>query len=400
MAKMKLNLDGLNGDNSLKNSVIDTLNNIEKKEISAPSVEEPRSFKKISHKKIVSSKLNDYPIENIPEAEDLLLKYGLLEPFGVNYDEDSDTYELESGDRRFHALKNLFDKFENSVEDSPEKELYMTNIHCLYIDGIPCMVENGSRARDDVRARIIVHNESTRPFDAMRTAGKINELAQIYTRQNNMLPKNQRINVNEKIAEELKGRYTVRQIIRYKNFDKLIDELKNVIIQHDMSISEISTYHTLSEEEQSVLAQYINTYHETGKKLELPTIEEIKEIVTSIIPKDTKEDGNIHDEYSNEEVSTQDTPDCQHSTSTEDNNYLEELKATAAKKIKESKNKKDNKINDTIISIQKKSIQLEKAIYSYIEEEDTELQIDIEQLSKDIESAIGTLTYIKSTLER
>lgn len=62
------------------------------------------------------------------------------------------------------------------------------------------MVEKGDTDRDSVRARIIVHNESVRPFDALRTAEKINELAEIYTRQNKTYRKN---NVSTSINELL-----------------------------------------------------------------------------------------------------------------------------------------------------------------------------------------------------
>ena len=45
----------------------------------------PRTFKRISYQKIKSSELNDYPIDNIEEMEQLLLQYGLLNPLNVTY---------------------------------------------------------------------------------------------------------------------------------------------------------------------------------------------------------------------------------------------------------------------------------------------------------------------------
>ena len=379
------------------------------------SVLEPRSAKRILYTKIYSSPLNDYPIENLEETEDLLLLHGLLEPLSVNYDVDQDLYELESGDRRFHALKNLFERFENEfcTETDTLKQLYQKNLHGLYVNGIYCMVENGDRDRDSVRTRIIVHNETARPFDAMRTASKINELSEIYTRQNASKPKSERINVNEKIAELLKGRYTVRQIIRYKNFDSLIEELKNVIINHEMSIAEISKYHSLSEEEQSVLAKYIEEYHIKGTKLELPSIEEIKESVENTISdevtschltesKEAEEQDEfipsspLADNQETQKIAVQNNPPLPE----QQKNDLDSLKINAVKKLQETKSKKDTKINDAVDAITKKSKQLEKAVLSYITEEDsTILQLDVDNILSGIDSAIELLNSIKSTLK-
>ena len=403
--KMSLNLDGLNHDSGMKSSVVQTIQNMEQKGKTS-TTPEPRTYKRIPYKKIYSSKLNDYPIENISELEGLLLMHGLLEPFSVNYDDDIDMYELESGDRRFHALQNLFKKYENSNEDSPEMDCYMQNIHCLYIEGIYCMVEKGSRDRDFVRERIIVHNETNRPFDAMRTSSKISELAEIYTKRNQMLPPHERFNVNEKIAESLKNRYTVRQIIRYKNFDKLIDELKNVIIKYDMSVSEISTYHSLTEEEQQVLAKYIDLYHEDGKKLILPSMEEIRSSISSTVeeisflePDPESLIASVVDDKEPEQNTRFEIeePDSSKIPGTQN---LEDLKAMAAKRIKEEKGKKDRKISDTMSSIQKKSLQLEKALYAFIDEADENQDMDFEQLIKDLDSTIQTLNSIKSSLKQ
>lgn len=403
--KLSLNLNDINNGAGLQNTIVDTVKILE--EHTMPSSVEPRSYKRISYKKIKSSPLNDYPIEELEEMENLLLKYGLLEPFSVHYDEDKDLYMLESGDRRFHALNNLFQRFENTDEtaSSIDIDLYQNNLHSLYVDGIYCMVENGPHDDDSVKARIIVHNETNRPFDILRTASKINELSEIYFRQNEKLPNGQKINVNEKIAAELKGRYTVRQIIRYKNFDKLIDELKNIVIEHNMSISEISTYHTLTEQEQEVLAGYISQYHIPGTKMELPSREELREIVSSALTENTKEYTPPVESAGEEKVPDTDLsvapinghqPDQQ--SEPEPIPDVDTLKANAVKKIQEVKSKKDSKINDAAQSIDKKAQQLEKAVFSYIADE-TEIDLDLENLVRELTSAIQTLTSIKSFLE-
>ena len=348
----------------------------------------PRTFKRISYQKIKSSELNDYPIDNIEEMEQLLLQYGLLNPLNVNYIEDNDIYELESGDRRLHALQNLFQRYENidGVEDTVEYKLYCKNIHPLYVNGIDCMVEKGDTDRDSVRARIIVHNESVRPFDALRTAEKINELAEIYTRQNKNLPKEQRFNVNQRIADDLKGKYTVRQIIRYKNFDSLIDELKEVVINHGMSISEISTYHTLTVDEQALLAHYIKQYHIPGEKLTLPSIEEIRDMVDW-----TTESNNSSEESSIKEETTSDF--------SAENEDFEELKKKAAKKLKENKDNENDKIQSTALAIQKKTKQLERDFYNYLTDSE-QIELDLSTFIKELETSIETLSNLKESVTK
>lgn len=360
----------------------------------------PRTFKRISYQKIKSSKLNDYPIDNIEEMEQLLLQYGLLNPLNVNYIEDNDIYELESGDRRLHALQNLFQRYENidGVEDTVEYKLYCKNIHSLYVNGIDCMVEKGYTDRDSVRARIIVHNESVRPFDALRTAEKINELAEIYTRQNKNLPKEQRFNVNQRIADDLKGKYTVRQIIRYKNFDSLIDELKEVVINHGMSISEISTYHTLTVDEQALLAHYIKQYHIPGEKLTLPSIEEIRDMVDW-----TTESNNSSEKSSSDIQPDNDNAGSIKEETTSDfsaeNEDFEELKKKAAKKLKENKDNENDKIQSTALAIQKKTKQLERDFYNYLTDSE-QIELDLSTFIKELETSIETLSNLKESVTK
>lgn len=400
--RMNLNMLG----NELKDSAKQSLQGLgslnpsqEENRTSVPDTA-PRTFKRISYQKIKSSELNDYPIDNIEEMEQLLLQYGLLNPLNVNYIEDNDIYELESGDRRLHALQNLFQRYENidGVEDTVEYKLYCKNIHPLYVNGIDCMVEKGDTDRDSVRARIIVHNESVRPFDALRTAEKINELAEIYTRQNKNLPKEQRFNVNQRIADDLKGKYTVRQIIRYKNFDSLIDELKEVVINHGMSISEISTYHTLTVDEQALLAHYIKQYHIPGEKLTLPSIDEIRDMVDW-----TTESNNSSEKSSSDIQPDNDNAGSIKEETTSDfsaeNEDFEELKKKAAKKLKENKDKENDKIQSTALAIQKKTKQLERDFYNYLTDSE-QIELDLSTFIKELETSIETLSNLKESVTK
>lgn len=409
--RLKLDMNKLTSGLSIQ----DTMKGIED---SAPqkTADDLRIFKKIHYKKLKSSPLNDYPMENLEEMEHLLLSYGLLEPLSVNYIEDEDMYEIESGDRRFHSLLHLFECYETeNAADSRMKELYDKNVHTLYENGIYCIVENGPMDTDSKRSRIIIHNETSRPFDPIRTSSRLAELSEIYSRQNQELPASERVNVNQRISQELNGRYGIRQIIRYKNFDSLTDELKKAAVKYNMSISQISTYHNLTEEEQSVLAQYIEEYAPLGKLKELPAPEDIK----SITAETHKE---IESEMANKDISlpsdalapiencqppcenTEACPDTCCPSSADNSDSLQDLKIRAAKKIIENKDKKETKIKNTINGLQKKSEQFEKAVLSYItdlpESEPDTSQLDKGQVIDSIELIVEKLNSIKETLSR
>ena len=343
-----------------------------------------RTYKEISFQKLKSSPLNDYPIIAVEEMENLILAYGLLEPLNVIYVEEEDTYEIESGDRRFHALQNLYQKYEKENLET-DRELYESNVHLLFVKGIPCMVENSSSSEDDRRARIIIHNESNRPFDPIRTSARLAELATIYTKQNSDLPPNsKKINVNERIAQELNGRYSVRQIIRYKNFDALAENLKDVAVKYELNLSAISNYHTLNDFEQSVLAKYIDECYSAGKRIDLPTIAEIKDIVNDTMSPSTEQE-------SSSDMMSLDKE--QESSSDTDLNFL---KDRAAKKILEHKDKKENKVKDTLADLLKKTSILEKAVVILKGTEASDS--DLDDIISDIDEITGRLDAIKTSI--
>lgn len=408
-AKRKFNLDieKITSGVNLK----ETVKGIDESEITySAEAQEPRSFKKVPFKKLVSSPINGYPInaEEVAEMENLLLVYGLMEPFNVSYDEDTDTYEIESGNKRYHALQNLYTKYENNAE-TENRDLYDKNVKPLYAKGIYCMVENGPKDDDSKRERIIIHNETDRPFDPIRTSSKLAELAEIYSRKNASLPTGKKINVNEKIAQELKGKYGVRQIIRLKNFDSLIDELKQVAVKYNMNIATVSTYHTLTEEEQSVLVQYIEDCYSSGQVAELPSADTIKSIVASEhAAEQERESGSSVSEMSTNECYDNDisrpieeapTGSNESKIISKSDDSLSDLKNRAAKKILEGKDKKETKIKDTMGALQKKSTQLEKIIMTYITEEE-EPHLNLEELLVGLDEIAAKIDSIKQTLQQ
>lgn len=396
----------------IRSTVLETVNRLDNAE--SASVDEPRTLKRINIKRLRSSRLNDYPIEKIEELENLLLSYGLLESLSVNYKEEEDVYEIESGDRRFHALKNIFSRYESGNDIDPQyeelRELYEKNLRNLYVSGIPCMVENRDLDDSSVRSRIIIHNETSRPFDPLRTAKNLSELAQYYKEENRSLPRSARSNVNERIARELNGRYSVREIIRLKNFDKLIEPLKNAAIENNISIIELSKYHTLSVQEQEVLVHYIEGCEKSGKGvLELPGIEELRstinetytEIENENVPPFAPSPSAVIKTAGEEEGDTKSEglTESKEQKALSSDNRLDALKTNAAQKIMESTSKKSNKIIKTVNSIKKQSSSLENAIRTYLQESDGDTEINMEILMDDINELVEQLNLIKNTLK-
>lgn len=371
MGKKKFDLGAVNqamtgSDSPIVTNTLSKIDNPQKQEIS-----EPRTFKRISYKKLKPSPLNDYPIDDIEEMESLLLNYGLLQNFSVHYDEESDIYEIESGERRYTAMGHLFKKYENceeSIKKTHEYQLYQQNLHGLYIQGIPCNVETLGKDNDSVKARIIIHNETDRPYDPIRTAAKIRELSDIYTRKNMQLPKSERFNVNQRIAAELNGKYSERQIIRYKNFDDLTPELKNEIINNDLPISEASKLHSLTEDEQHILTESLRKGHDEGIAITLPTAEEVRESI-----REAEEESSYNFEDTGK-------------------SKLEQVKNEAAQKILTSKNKRENRIKDTVQILKKKTEQLLKDIDAYKSQNGK--SPDYEELENDIHIIISNLSKI------
>lgn len=337
MGKKKFDLGAVNQAMSGSESSIvsHTLTKIESPK--EENIAEPRSFKRINFKKLMPSPLNDYPMTDIDEMESLLLNYGLLASLNVHLNEETDKYEIESGERRYTALRNLFQKYEQceeSLKSTEEYSLYQKNLHGLYIYGIPCNIEAYENDDDSVKARIIIHNETDRPYDPIRTSAKIKELSDIYTRKNMQLPKSERFNVNQRIAEELNGKYSERQIIRYKNFSKLTPDLQEAVVSNNLPLSDASKFHNLTDTEQHILAATINSEQVT----ELPSIDDVR-------------------------TSIQEAEEC--TTLPDDAALLEQAKQETAQKILSAKSKKENKIKDTVQVIKKKTEQLLKDINAY-----------------------------------
>ena len=219
------------------------------------------NFHLVPREKLVFNKDNAYPMEMIEQLADTILRFGLIHNLEVLYEEETDSYVIESGERRTRALDYLIAKFgdgrENAETDAAEYKMYLKNVKQYADEGYPCNVkkkiagddesseEEQIRAKIESKIRLRIANEEVRREDPARTQAAVRELHNLYTQLNALASGRERINVNEKVAQEFG--VSARQIKTYMSIDKLIPEQKQ-IKQREAEIS------TLEKTQNEVLA--------------------------------------------------------------------------------------------------------------------------------------------------
>ncbi len=265
------------------------------KTITAPQInlqhlsEEPKSlldaYKIIPRNKIRPNKRNNYPLNEMEKLETYILEYGLIEDIVVVYFEDEDIYIIESGHRRTTALDNLINRYKdwNGPSDDAKYILYTKNVKvyekgyvCKVIDRITDIIDydtTDSELTDsiiDSEIRLILANEGSRTITPAVKAANVQRLAELLERKNNGKPRSEMININEKIASELG--ISTRQVIKYKQVDNLIPELKQLFDTEKITLSDASSFSKLSPEIQINIYQAILS----GQKMSSQKIDELK----------------------------------------------------------------------------------------------------------------------------
>lgn len=103
------------------------------------------NFHLVPREKLVFNKDNAYPMEMIEQLADTILRFGLIHNLEVLYEEETDSYVIESGERRTRALDYLIAKFgdgrENAETDAAEYKMYLKNVKQYADEGYPCNVK-------------------------------------------------------------------------------------------------------------------------------------------------------------------------------------------------------------------------------------------------------------------
>ena len=248
-----------------------------------PKTKMPFNFKFVLRNKIELNKDNNYEQSEIEKLAKSILEYGLMHNLEGLYIEDTDTYILESGERRTRAIDYLLNKFKDIEESDPEFELYMENVKG-YENGYPMNVKrmkeelppDSKEAKiQSLNSRIRLHaaNQEIRSEEPGEKLRNITEYKQLLEEKNKLLPRSQRVNVNKTIAEHEK--ITDRQVQKYNNVAKLIPELQEEFANNNITLNEGDSYSQLSEAEQKVLADLI----QQGKKV---SADELKKLRASV----------------------------------------------------------------------------------------------------------------------
>lgn len=246
------------------------------KKLETPRTKNTFDIKVIPRQKIRVNQKNNYPMVEIESLMESILYFGLLQPINVIYIMDEDMYCIEAGHRRTEAIDRLIQKYKNQeATESEDYTNYQRNVK-QFETGYPCNVvdilkddipydyaadiplEEIPESIIDSEIRLIITNEENRDRSPSVRAANVARLSRLYERKNlNKAKRSDKININKKIAEELN--ITERQVINYKNLNKLIPELKEEFDRNNISLKAGSNYARLSEEEQYSILKVIQS---------------------------------------------------------------------------------------------------------------------------------------------
>ncbi|MBS6502172.1 MAG: ParB N-terminal domain-containing protein [Clostridium sp.] len=233
------------------------LNGISKNIEKANTLEAKNNFsiEYIDINDIKRNEKNFYEIVNVDElAEDIKMN-GLNHNLVVRKLENG-SYELISGERRYTALNKL-------VQEG-------NNLFAL----VPCKVIEAN----DIDAEIILiqANAQTRELSDLEKLEQVKRLTELYkTKKANgeKIPGR----VRNLIANDLN--LSATQVSRYESINNnLIPELKEILESGNLTIANASEFSTLSEDNQKVILDIINSKVELNKKEAIDLKNKLKEI--------------------------------------------------------------------------------------------------------------------------
>ena len=292
MGKPKFNLTGKSGavkvekkEAEEKRDTIDL-----KSPLSALSKSENKNWnletKLIPRRFLKKNPKNKAPMTQIEALAESILHYGLQQPITVVYATAEDEYIIETGHRRTTALDVLIEKYAGweHLEDDDYKD-YVMNVK-PYENGYPCIIkerldesvnyETDAESEEDLdtmpedlllsEIRVLITNNQVRsesdPENQAYKQYEVSRLAQLYSSINRRRGKKDKINVNEQVAKDMN--LTARQVIKYKNVEKLIPELKEAFASNHITLTEANSFKNLSEDEQRMIVDML----EQGRKIQ------------------------------------------------------------------------------------------------------------------------------------
>lgn len=224
---------------------------------------------------------NDYSQNDIESLAASILVYKLQNIPSGYYDEETETYVLENGERRTRALDYLLKKFKDYPDkDSTEYKLYEQNVE-KYEKGYPFNLndvrESGVERTEldeiDADIRIMDCNIENRNDQAERLQ-HIEKRKNLLKRKKELTGK--KININKEISKSLG--ISERQVQKYDAVSSLIPELKAIFEAKDISLNDGAYYATLPDTDQSRIVDLLRA-GETGSAKEIQGLnEELKRV--------------------------------------------------------------------------------------------------------------------------
>lgn len=205
----------------------------------------------ISVDDILASDKNFYAIENIDELAEDIGEHGLLHNIVVRPTENG-KYEIISGERRFSAIKQLYDKLGDDYKFVPAK-----------------VVE-----ADDVEAEVMLINANrlTRTISMTEKLKQVDILTKLYEGKKDngeMLGDKTR----ELIGQELG--ISGRQVSKYQQINKNLDDtVKEQLDDISMNVNEVAKIAALPKEEQ--YDEFIKRTNEKEKKIKSAAVPDIE----------------------------------------------------------------------------------------------------------------------------
>ena len=232
------------------------LNNISKNVKKVTELEAKEGFKLeyIDINKIHRSEKNFYEIIDIDDlAEDIKIN-GLNHNLVVRPTENG-TYELISGERRYTALSKLVNEGNKQFASVPCKIVELNDL--------------------DAEIVLIQANAQTRELSESEKLKQVQRLSELYKAKKANGEKVGKI--REVIANDLKLSPT--QVGRYERINNnLIQELKELLEQGNLSTSNASEFSTLSEESQKGILEILNKNISLSKEEAISLKQELKRV--------------------------------------------------------------------------------------------------------------------------
>lgn len=224
------------------------------------------NFKFIPREKLVFNESNDFAINEVKELSKKILENGMLHNLAALYDSDTDTYILESGERRLRACDLAHDRFKD-YEDVEDKKYiqYLENIKDFYTNGFPVNVKKPKYQEDeelsavdeiDSELRKYTANIDVRTFTAPERANYIQKVKELMEKKNKLLYGEQALETTVAQVAAAAG-ITERQSRKYEAINELIPALKAEFENGNLSINKVPTIAKMSETEQLVFLDFL-----------------------------------------------------------------------------------------------------------------------------------------------